>query len=159
MVAPDSLEHLKFFSQLEPSERDLIAPIAERRVYTAGETIFNEGKPVESLHILVDGLVSFRQCQRTGDEQVSIGNVCDSGDAFGITALVARDRPGPHSAVAVEKTEVIEINGGKLLELCEREPAVGVHLLLMLGAVMAQRLSAAREQLRSRVHPGLISHG
>ena len=159
MVAPDSLEHLTFFSRLEPRERELLAPISERRRYAAGETIFQEDERVDSLRILVEGLVSFRQCQRTGDEQVTIGNVSDSGAAFGITALVAPRRPGPHSAVAVENTEVVEIDGAKLLDLFEREPAVGVRLLLELSAVMAERLTAAREQLRSRVHPGLISHG
>ena len=159
MVALESLEQVSFFMQLEPEERALLSPIAERRTYAAGDTIFSEGDHVDALRILVEGTVSFRQKQRHGGEEVAIGTICDHGAAFGITALVGRGQPGPHSAVAVEDTDVIEVDGGKLLELCEKEPGVGVHLLLKLSAVMAERLTAAREQLRSRVRPGLISHG
>ena len=159
MVAPESLEQVAFFRNLEPQERAMLAPISHKRQYKAGETIFAEGTHVDSLRILVSGMVSFRQQQRSGGEEISIGSICDEGAAFGITALVARDMPGPHSAVCVEDTEVIEVDGAELMSLCEKEPGVGLHLLLKLAAVMAERLTAAREQIRSRVSPGLISHG
>ena len=54
---------------------------------------------------------------------------------------------------------MIEVAGAELMALCEKEPGVGLPLLLKLAAVMAERLTAAREQIRSRVSPGLISHG
>lgn len=159
MVAIESLEQVSFFHQLEPKERELLSPLAHKRHYKAGDTIFREGEQVDALRILVDGMVSFRQKKRGGGEDVAIGHVTDQGAAFGITALVARGQPGPHSAIAVEETDVIEIDGNALLSLCEEEPGVGVRLLLKLSAVMAERLTATREQLRSRISPGLISHG
>ncbi|MHC4959660.1 MAG: Crp/Fnr family transcriptional regulator [Planctomycetota bacterium] len=159
MVAAQSLEQDSFFGSLEPSERELLAPIAERRTYEAGETIFEEGENVGTLRTLVSGMVSFRQRHREQTGDVLIGTLQDPGAAFGITSIVARGEPSPHSAVCVEDAEVIEIDGGKLLELCEQKPAVGVHLLLKLSSVMAERLTAAREQIRSRIRPGLISHG
>jgi len=159
MVESEFLEQVEFFRNLEPKERTLLAPISHLRTYEAGETIFSEGSRVDALRILVEGMVSFRQKQRHDGPEIAICSVCDHGAVFGITSLVAREAPCPHTAVCIEATRVIEVDGAELLTLCEREPGVGVHLLLKLSAVMAERLAAAREQLRSRVSPGLISHG
>ena len=41
----------------------------------------------------------------------------------------------------------------------EKNPEAGVRILRKLAAIMAERLIAAREQIRSRIRPGLISHG
>lgn len=159
MVAPESLEHVPFFESLEPKERALLARLAQRRRYRAGEEIFAEGEQPDALRVLVRGMVSFRQRQRHGGEPVRMGSIGECGDLFGISAIVGRDNLYPHSAVCLEETDVIEVDGPELLDLCEQEPATGVHILQRLATVMAQRLTATREQIRSRIRPGLISHG
>ena len=79
-------------------------------------------------------MVSFRQKQKHDGPEISIGSVCDHGAVFGITSLVAPGDPCPHTAVCVEDTRVIEVDGPELLTLCEEQPGVGVHLLLKLSA-------------------------
>lgn len=159
MVAPETLEQVNFFHCLEPEEIKLVSPIAKPRSYKAGDTIFPEGEPTDALRVLVEGLVSFRQRQRGDAGETSIGSVNERGAAFGIFAAVSPDRPSPHSAVCVEDTEVIEVTAADLAGFFESQPAAAVHLLTKLGAVLAERLAASREQIRSRVRPGLISHG
>jgi len=36
---------------------------------------------------------------------------------------------------------------------------MGFAILMRLASTLAERLAAAREQIRSRIRPGLISHG
>jgi CRP-like cAMP-binding protein len=159
MVAAKSLERDPFFKALRPEALELLEPISRRHSYSAGETIFGEGKETGPLRVLVKGLVSFRQSQPESDSDALMGSVARSGDIFGVSALMGRGRAYPFTAVCLEDTEVIEVGGDELMQLCEQRPDVGVHILQRLNEEMAERLAAAREQIRSRIRPGLISHG
>jgi len=159
MVAAESLERSPFFKALRPEALELLEPISQRHSYRAGETIFGEGKETGPLRVLVKGLVSFRQSQPEGGSDALMGSVARSGDIFGVSALMGRGRAYPFTAVCLEDTEVIEVGGDQLMRLCEQRPDIGVHILQRLNEEMAERLAAAREQIRSRIQPGLISHG
>ena len=159
MATPENLENLSFFDGLEPADRDSLIAISDRRSYAAGDTIFAEGDGPGSLRVLVSGLVSLRQTLRGVGSDAQMAKVSEAGSVFGIAALVGEEHIYPHSAVCLEETEVIEVDGRQLRTLCVESPQVGVHILERLSAVMAERLYAAREQIRSRIRPGLISHG
>ncbi|MHC4164507.1 MAG: Crp/Fnr family transcriptional regulator [Planctomycetota bacterium] len=159
MVAAESLGRDPFFKALRPEAREALEPLSRRHSYHAGETIFCEGKETGPLRVLVKGLVSFRQSQPEAESDALMGSVARSGDIFGISALMGRGQAYPYTAVCLEETEVIEVGGDELMHLCEQRPEIGVHILQRLNQVMAERLAAAREQIRSRIRPGLISHG
>ena len=159
MATAESLERSPFFEALRPEALELLEPISRRHTYRAGETIFGEGKETGPLRVLVKGLVSFRQSQPEGESDALMGSVARSGEIFGVSALMGRGRAYPYTAVCLEDTEVIEVGGDELMKLCEQRPDVGVHILRRLNEEMAERLAAAREQIRSRIRPGLISHG
>jgi CRP-like cAMP-binding protein len=159
MVAAESLERNPFFKALRPEARELLEPLSQRHSYRAGETIFCEGKETGPLRVLVEGLVSFRQSRPDTESDALMGSIARSGDIFGVSALMGRGQAYPYTAVCLEDTEVIEVGGDALMQLCEERPDVGVNILQRLNEVMAERLAAAREQIRSRIRPGLISHG
>lgn len=159
MVAAESLERSPFFKALRPEAREMLEPLSQRHSYKAGETIFCEGKATGPLRVLVEGLVSFRQSQPEAETDALMGSIARSGDIFGISALMGSDQAYPYTAVCLEDTEVIEVGGDALMQLCKERPEIGVNILQRLNEVMAVRLAAAREQIRSRIQPGLISHG
>ena len=159
MVTTDALKTIPFFRSLDGEAREYIAPISEARTYDTGATIFEEGAAIGPLRVLVTGMVSFRQHQRSGGEDALMGSVSGEGEIFGISALIGGRAAYDYSAVCLEKTEVIEVDGAKLMTLCEEKAEVGVRILRGLTQVVAERLYAAREQIRSRIRPGLISHG
>ncbi len=159
MVESDALERIPLFKSLASEDRALLESIAQERSYAAGDVIFEEGGHPDFLRILLKGLVSFRQHQKSGGEDITLANVADAGDVFGIAAIVAEQDVYPHGAVCLEKSEVIEIDGADFMKLCDSQPRFGVHVLKHLTSVIAVRLSAAREQIRSRIRTGLISHG
>lgn len=154
-----ALRELPFFSTLAPQEREMLERIATKRTYPAGSVLWKEGDVAGSLRILLRGLVSFRQKQQGGGADALMGSLHDAGDAFGIAALVGEKRAYRYTAVCLEETEVIEIDGSRLLKLCEDHPRMGFTILMRLASTLAERLAAAREQVRSRIRPGLISHG
>lgn len=155
----EPVERTPFFRALGESERELLAAISRRKSFKVGETIFKEGDPPGPLRILVKGLVSFRQRQYNNEGEMTFGTVNAEGELFGISALLSARERYFYTAVCLEPTEVIELDGPKLLRLCEEQPIAGIRIMRRLTEVLAQRLTAAREQIRSRVRPGLISHG
>lgn len=159
MTTVDNLENLSFFDGLEPADREALLAISERRSYGAGETIFSEGDQLDSLRVLISGLVSLRQKLKGASGDAQMAAMSEPGSVFGIAALVGAEHLYPHSAVTVEATEVLEIDGNRLMALFESDPAAGVRILLRFSQYVAAKLSAAREQIRSRLRPGLISHG
>ena len=159
MIAPETIRDVPFFAQLGEEERRQLASLADRRKLRAGETALDEGKPARELMVLVKGLVSFRPQQRSGGEEVAIGTIDASDGVFGIGALVAHDHACTHSALCLEDSEIVAIDGAGLLRLCDEQPRVGLAIHRVLTRILADRLLATREQLRSRIRPGLISHG
>ncbi len=157
-MSPDPLRGIPFLRDLSDDERARVATMAAEKTYPAGTTIFAEGATDDTLHVLARGLVSFRIKQESGGES-TMGTANDPGDVFGITAVVGEDHTSPYSAVCLEDTDVLELEGKALRTLQQDHPAIGNRILTHLITTMARRLNAAREQLRSRVRPGLISHG
>jgi len=159
MAKNESLERVPFFRALGDAERELLEAISRRKSYKAGETIFREGDPPGPLRILLKGLVSFRQRQENSESDASFGSIAAEGELFGISALLGARERYFYTAICLEPTEVIELDGPKLIRLCEEKPIAGIRIMRRLTEVLAHRLTAAREQIRSRVRPGLISHG
>jgi CRP-like cAMP-binding protein len=159
MEKPESLEALNFFHGLEEEDRELLAAISTRRSYPAGNTIFAEGEAPAAVHVLESGLVSLRQSKKGALDHVQLTSVGEPGAVFGIAALVGQQNLHPHCAFCLEDTEVVEIEGERLLATLRDNPEAGVRILLRFAQYMAARLTSAREQIRHRVHRGLISHG
>ena len=159
MAKNESLERVPFFRALGDAERELLEAISRRKSYKAGETIFREGDPPGPLRILLKGLVSFRQRQENSESDASFGSIAAEGELFGISALLGARERYFYTAICLEPTEVIELDGPKLIRLCEEKPIAGIRIMRRLTEVLAHRLTSAREQIRSRVRPGFISHG
>jgi CRP-like cAMP-binding protein len=159
MAMNESLDRIPFFRALGDSERELLGPISRRKSYKSGETVFREGDPPGPLRILLKGIVSFRQRQENSETDATLGSIAAEGELFGISALLGARERYFYTAVCLEPTDVIELDGPKLLRLCEEQPIAGIRIMRRLTEVLAQRLTAAREQIRSRVRPGFISHG
>jgi len=157
-MTPDPLRGIPFLRDLDDEARTRVAALASEKSYTAGSTIFAEGASGDTLHVLARGLVSFRVKQESGGDS-TMGTANEPGDLFGIAAVVGQDHTSPYTAVCLEDTDVLELEGAAFRTLCEDQPAIGNRILTHLIITMARRLNAAREQLRSRVRPGLISHG
>jgi hypothetical protein len=132
------------------------SPISAGRV-TRQARRFREGDPPGPPHPR-EGL-PFRQRQYNNEGDASFGSVTAEGELFGISALLGARERYFYTAVCLEPTEVMELDGPKLMRLCEEQPISGIRIMRRLTEVLAQRLASAREQIRSRVRPGLISHG
>ncbi len=156
MIATNRLKQVEVFEGLTEDQMRLLSPHMRERSYRAGEVLFREGQDAKSLVVLLDGLVSLRAEREPGEttmlaslrgRQILGWSAVVGGGAYRATAICLEDSSG------------IELDGDDLNRLCEAHPALGVQILRQLGIVIADRLDATRRQLGRRLRPGLISHG
>ena len=158
MISPEELERAPFFKDLDAEELELLSGIARREAAVAGQQIFAEGEPSNTLYIVESGLVSLRQEARHEGVDVAF-TAGKPGELIGVSAMLGAEGVHPTSAVCLEETELIEIDAPVLMATLESNPAVGFRILRRLTHILAERLAAARAQIHSQSRPGLISHG
>lgn len=122
----------------EDDRRSLLARMG-RRSYRRDDTLFHEGDPGESLHLLEKGRVAIRVSTREGD--TTILTVLGRGDTFGEQALLDPAARRTASAVALEPAETRTLRRTDFDELRREQPSVERFLVDLL-AEQVRRLSA-----------------
>ncbi len=159
MIAQESLRRSPMFLGLSEAALARIAAMGQERTYGPGQYIFREGEASTELYVLRDGRVALEMSLQIGRADVSGRKafiaVMGPSDCFGWSALVP-----PHhftmSAVAVQQSTVLAIDGPALQALIADEPQVGVLLLDRLNQVISNRLTEARAKFCTII--ALISH-
>src|SRR5690242_4944083 len=94
----DTLQKTALLSNLSQPELQDLAARTIRKVFSAGEILFNEGEPCKGLHIISRGQVRIVKTSASGREQVLAVNVAVESVA---ELPVFDDGPYPASGVAV----------------------------------------------------------
>jgi CRP-like cAMP-binding protein len=97
--------------------------------YRKGETIFDETKPSNSLHLVVQGRVKVSIPLESGAQTVV--DIYSTDDFFGESSLLDSARH-PLRATALENVALMSWTSGEIEEQVERQPRLGVALLQML---------------------------
>lgn len=111
---------------------------APARSYVTGESIFQEGEPGSSLHLLQAGRVAIRVT--TVDGASATLTVMGPGDVFGEMALLRRSSVRSATAVALEPVTTRLLERDVFHRLREEHPAVE-HLMVAVLAARVERLS------------------
>ena len=128
-----------FLAGLEPEQRRAVLLRTTRRRYRKGDTIFHEGDPGSTLHLLTKGFVAIRITTPMGDA-VTL-TVLGPDDFFGEQALLSSSSVRTASAVAVDDVETITLGYQHFEELRRADPRVD-HLLVAVLAAQVRRLSS-----------------
>lgn len=143
------LREIPLFDELSSGELSSVKSILHRREYDPGEVLFHQGNPGVGMYIIQEGTIEIVY-EPTDDVLAELSD----GDFFGELALLNET---PRSATAVARTESIlyGLFRPDLLGLVERDPSLGVQLLLRMSQVISERLIHTNEQvqeLRNRLH-------
>lgn len=149
MVSPELLRRYPFFCCLDESQQKAIAMIAEQVEYEKGATLFEEGNPVQSLYLLVDGGVDlYYAASGNKNDQFLVGEI-SPGEPFGVSALIE-----PYTltatARAAKPSRVLKIDAAAVRALCEVDNRMGYALMRQAAKVTQERLHYARVQLAAR---------
>lgn len=141
------------FAGLAPSELELLAQRAVRKLYSAGEMLFAEGEPCNGLYVVSRGRVRIFKTSSTGREQV----LAVEGPGATVAELPVFDGgPYPASTITLDDTEIIFISRRDLHSLCMENPAVALKLLAVVGSRLRRLVGIIEELSFTTVRQRLI---
>ena len=147
----DVLRGIPLFEDLTPRELSALQRMLHRREYVAGESIFIQGEPGLGMYIIAKGVVSI-QSEPSGRELVELAD----GDFFGEIALL---NEVIRTATARAKTDclLLSLFQPDLMGLLDRNPRLGVRILLALARLVGMRLVEVSNELEAchRAHERL----
>jgi CRP-like cAMP-binding protein len=123
---------------LSDDDRRRVLTATHRRKFAKGATLFYEGDPGESLHLLDKGRVAIRVSTPLGD--VGTLSILGPGESFGEQALVDKSSQRSATAVALEPVETLTLDRNTFGELRAGHPSIDQVLVRTL-AEQVRRLS------------------
>ncbi|HEU4618503.1 MAG TPA: Crp/Fnr family transcriptional regulator [Gammaproteobacteria bacterium] len=129
LTAKAVLKRNYLFRGLPDATLDRLAALAGRRAYQKGGVIFSQGDPGDALFGVASGRVRI-SASGSGGREVFL-NIMEPGDTFGEIAVMD-GLPRTAGATALDDTTLVVLKRVDFLALLEREPRLGIHLLMLL---------------------------
>ncbi|MEW6285639.1 MAG: Crp/Fnr family transcriptional regulator [Chloroflexota bacterium] len=141
------LARIRHFDELPLEVQERIAASASPRHFAAGQVIYVEGEPAESVYILESGWVKATRMSRDGREQAMM--FLRPVEVFGdIAVFTGTTYPG--TVVALEDVDVWVIPAQAILELIPRHPELAMAVIRHLGERVLHYIHLAEDlSLRS----------
>tara|TARA_B100001989_G_C24392653_1_gene390067 strand:+ start:160 stop:645 length:486 start_codon:yes stop_codon:yes gene_type:complete len=139
----DILKDIPIFESLSTSKLDKIAQFFHVRTYKAGEIIFQEQEPGESMYIIKSGEVTIKKL--INKKQTTITQLKE-GMFFGEVALVDEENRSA-SAFATKPTELLGFFRADLMKLIDRDPRLASFILFQLAKVIGKRLRVQSDSM------------
>lgn len=140
------LRQTAIFADLDDTELGKVADICREQTYQPGETVFKEGDPGNRLFLIARGEVRIsRQIPGSGEEALA---VLKTGACFGEMAVFDRSERST-DAISNGGCTLATISRSELEMLLDFEPDVAVKVLRSMVRLLALRLRATNDNLRS----------
>jgi CRP/FNR family transcriptional regulator, cyclic AMP receptor protein len=145
-------QKIYLFQDIKEDELHQVLNRTSPREFSAGEVIIQEGEPGDSLFIMAAGEVEITKQltlvldEDTPKERVMIRLNAENGVYFGEMALLENET---RSATVTASTDcsLLELHQKDFLDLIERNPAMGVKLLLRLAQVLSRHLRKTNQDV------------
>jgi CRP-like cAMP-binding protein len=139
-----TLHEIEFLRDIDPAHLQQLANIASFCHFDAHDVVFREGEPAEWAYLVVSGSVALQvSAHNTGAKHiVDVG----PGELLGWATLTYHPRFAA-TAIALQRTRMIRIDGRQLRTICESDPKFGYEFMRRTMLALAKRLRATWTQL------------
>jgi len=137
------LKQTLLFKDLTEDELVEIILIGHLKKFKANQIIFEEGDPGDDLFLIVDGSVRISKIQNKNEEALAI---LESKSFFGEMTLLDR-QPRSAWAIAHEDTSIFIIPTEKLIDIFEKNLAIGYKFLWAFSVTLAKRLRSTNDKI------------
>ena len=135
-ASPSVLMSIPLFADLDGATIALIVAPLTAEVWPAGEVIFEEYAPGDTLYIITDGQVQISRTLQNGRHQVI--REMGPGEFFGEMALL-EDKPRSARVTAVTATTLLAVTRQHFNTLIEQHPTVAINFLKTISAQLRQQ--------------------
>jgi CRP/FNR family cyclic AMP-dependent transcriptional regulator len=136
-MSDDSLlQNIEIFKYLTPEESQRVLDDVTEIRLEIGETVFEAGSAGNEMYIIKEGRI---KVHRIFDGNEIAFAEFGAGDAFGEMSLID-EYPRSASATALEDCVLLTLPRSTFKIIVERDPPVGVKLLLAIAEVFSKRM-------------------
>jgi len=156
-ITSESLRRYELFQDFTDEELEEVAKLCHEATYAEGEKVLVEGQAAERLFIVQQGKLSLEKSLQLGRGKTRLATVgyVGPGKTAGWSTLVP-----PHvytsTAVCMEPTQLIVLDGPGLRRLAEQYPHAGHKLMSLVAALIKTRYQNATGTLSQFV--SIVSH-
>lgn len=139
----DALKNTYIFQALSRRELRFLQGMVHVRSFRSGEPIFRQGEVGVGMYIILKGSLEVYSEQTRDEDAPAKSHLVTRlrhGDFFGELSLVETNSRRSATAIATEESVLIGFFKPDLLEILERQPHMGVKILLGLSEVLGRRL-------------------
>ncbi len=140
-------------SDLPEETTDLLISASTCRIYERGATLFLQGEPASTIHLVIRGWIKLYRVAANGSEAVV--NVFTRGGSFG-EAVALRGLPYPVSAEAVTECEILQVPASSFTSMIHRDPEVAITMLATTFKHL-QSLVNQIEQMKAHTGPQRVA--
>lgn len=135
-MAVQLLQDIYLFKDLLPKELDQLSERGTVKAYKPEEEIFREGEEATALYVIRHGTVSIRRAGK--DKNLEVAQL-GTGAHFGEMSF-ADGNPRSATAVALERTELLQIGFDSLADYFDKNPTTALKVYRSLTRFLASRL-------------------
>lgn len=143
-MSQNLLKNVYLFKGLSPSELEIISGAGETSTFNPGDDVFTQTDKATALYVIRHGSVKIHQKSTSGDN-IEVANL-GTGSHFGEMAFVDGE-PRSASATAIEKSELVILDYGKLDEILVANQAIAVSFYKELAHFLCGRLRVTTNDL------------
>ena len=144
MAKFDVLKRCSMVRDLSDEQLKTIAKLAKEETYEVGELLIKQGRTVEKLFLIEDGLVGIYL--ELGPITHRLLQTASEFEVIGWTSMLPPYRARAN-AKAIETTRTLAFSAKDLIALCKKNPEIGNEIYRGLAALIALRLGSAFIQL------------
>lgn len=137
----------QLFFALSEEQLQMLADVAEVKVYSAGDIVFREGDMGDSIVIIVSGKVDLIKKKKDGSEAVL--TTFSKGAFFGEMTLINVESRSA-TIRATEDTVVLFLKNTALGDIFNTDRELFIVLLMNITRILSKRLRQANERLMER---------
>lgn len=136
MALADTLRETELFGDLPDETLEAIAGFAATRSFDEGDTIYTFGDDANDLYLVEHGRVRFSM--GVGNRPHESGSVMTAGSVFGWAAVLDEQPRRVATATCLDESRLVVIPGAPLLDLFQRDAAVGYLVMRRLATMIAR---------------------
>lgn len=140
---------IPIFHGLSAGQLGRVMTSMQRRRYTAGETLFEEGQPGKAVFIIKSGHVELTRASAEGPR--SLGSL-GAGQMFGEMALLEQMNRTA-TATVTDEGEIYLLYTATLESLIRDHPRIGVRLLRNMAIMLSALLRRTNKELDRLARP------
>ncbi len=140
------LSDIALFKDFSPEELENFLPIIQTLTLTAGDILFNDGEPGDSLYIIKSGSIRiFKVIDSEAGTEKSLA-LLEAGTFLGEMSLIEGSTRSASARAEIDST-ILKITRSDFLKLLRSYPKAAIRLFISFVNVVSARLRRTNEEL------------